>query len=58
MNGYVAYVESIRHEIYADDLAKAYAAARALYKGRKKYPSVNVILAELNGVQVTHIAID
>jgi hypothetical protein len=58
VNGYVAYVESIRHEIYADDLAKAYAAARALYKGRKKYPSVNVILAELNGVQVTHIAID
>ena len=58
MNGYIVFVEGVRHEVYADTLYAASNKARALYKGRKKYPSVNVTLAELNGSPITHAATD
>lgn len=56
MNGYIAFVEGTKHEIYADTLYDASQKARALYKGRKKYPEVNVTLCELAGEPVTQVA--
>lgn len=58
MNGYIAFVEGQRHEVYADTLLGAHTAAKALYKGKKKHPTVHVTLAELNGAPVTHVAVD
>lgn len=55
VNGYIAFVEGVRHEIYADSLYQASVKARALYTGRKKYPSVSVDLAELAGEQVVSV---
>lgn len=55
MNGYIAFVEGVRHEIRADTLYKASVAARALYKGRKKYPSIHVEVVELGTEQVTAV---
>lgn len=53
MHGYIAFVEGKRHEIHADSLYEAKQKAVALYKGRKKYPSISVELVELHGQQVT-----
>ena len=53
MNGYIAFVEGVRHEIYADSLYQASVKAKALYKGRKRYPSISVDLVELAGQQIT-----
>lgn len=53
MSGYICYVEGVRHEVYAATSYAAQQAARALYKGRKKHPSISVHLVELNGEQVT-----
>jgi hypothetical protein len=58
MNGYIAFVEGQRHEIEAEDLYQASVKARALYKGRKKRPTINVALAEVDGKPVTHTAVD
>ena len=52
MNGYIASVEGVRHEIRADSLYAASVKARALYAGRKKHPTIWVELAELAGQQV------
>ena len=53
MNGYIVFVEGVRHEVYADSAYQASVQGKALYKGRKKYPSINVNLVELAGEQVT-----
>lgn len=58
MNGYIAFVEGKRHEVYAQTLAQAAEQARALYKGRKRHPSVNVMLAEVDGEPVVHTPVD
>lgn len=58
MNGYIAFVEGKRHEIEAETAYEADRKARALYKGRKKYPSVAVVLAEKDGEPVVHTAVD
>ena len=52
MNGYVAFVEGVRHEIHATTSYAASVQARALYTGRKKHPRVDVHLVELDGAQV------
>lgn len=57
-NGYIAFVEGKRHEIYAETLYEASEKAKELYKGRKKYPSINVVLAEIDGEPVVHTAVD
>ena len=54
-NGYIVYVEGTRHEVYADTSFAAQEAARAKYKGRKKYPSISVHLCEVDGQQVTTV---
>ena len=58
MNGYIAFVEGKRHEVLAETLAQASEKARALYKGRKKYPRISVGLAEINGKPYVHTAVD
>lgn len=58
MYGYVAFVEGKRHEIRADSAYEADQKARALYKGRKKYPRIHVTLAEADGEPVVHTAVD
>ena len=57
-NGYIAFVEGVRHEVYAANSFAAQEAAKALYKGRKKYPSISVNLCELAGQQVTGIIVN
>lgn len=58
MNGYIAFVEGRRHEVYADSAYEADQKARALYKGRKKRPRIHVALAEKDGEPVVHTAVD
>ena len=58
MNGYIVFLEGTRHEVHAASLYAASRMARELYKGRKKYPSISVTLAELNGSPVIHTATD
>lgn len=53
MNGYIVFVEGVRHEVHADSAYEASQKGRALYKGRKKHPSIDVNLVELAGEQVT-----
>ena len=55
MNGYVVYIDGQRFEIYADTSFQAQQKALPLYRGRKKRPRVDVMLAELNGEQYTHV---
>jgi hypothetical protein len=63
MNGYVCYYRGERHEVHADTPLAAQELARQHFQ--KKYPrrkvkgyEINPMLAELNGEQVTHIAVD
>jgi len=58
MNGYIAFVEGVKHEIYAETSFAASLQAKALYTGRKKYPRIEVILCELEGEQVSHYITD
>lgn len=61
MNRYIAFVEGKRHEVDAETAYQADQKARALYwknKGRKRYPSISVTLAEKDGEPVTHTAVD
>ena len=53
MNGYIAFVEGVRHEIRAETLYAASVKARALYAGRKKHPTIWVELVELGCQQIT-----
>lgn len=55
MNGYIVYVEGVRHEVHADTSLGARVLGKALYRGRKKYPRIDVHLVELAGEQVTEI---
>ena len=63
MNGYIALWKGQRTEVYAGSLYGAKLAAIAEFEktsGRRKVKShdVSVYLAEKNGEQVTHIAVD
>ena len=57
MNGYVAFYNDKRHELHAESLYAAKQAAIAYFKPPKsKQHLVSVVLAELDGKPVTHIA--
>lgn len=57
MNGYVAFYNGKRHELHAAGLWPAKQAAIAYFKPPKsKQHLVSVVLAELDGKPVTHIA--
>ena len=55
MNGYIAFYNQKRTEIYAETLYEAKQKAVAYFKVRpKQQHTVSVMLAERNGEQVTH----
>jgi hypothetical protein len=55
MNGYIFFYGSARVEIHADSLYQAKQKAAAYFKvKRNKEHMVHGMLAEKNGVQVTH----
>ncbi len=55
MNGYVCFYRGKRIEVQATTSYAAQTQAAAIFKAKKSY-EVNVVLAEKNGEQVTHIA--
>lgn len=57
MNGYIAFFNGKRIEVYADNLYQAKLKAIAEFKAPKsKAHMVSVVLAEKNGEQVVHVA--
>lgn len=59
MNGYVAFYNKKRIELYADTLYAAKQIAVKMFKvSRAKEHMVSVVLAEENGEEVTHLPLD
>jgi len=59
LNGYVAFFNGKRHELDAESLYAAKTAAVAHFKPTKsKAHLVSVVLAEVGGQPVTHVATD
>lgn len=63
MNGYICFYRGERHEVHADTPLAAQEVARAHFQ--KKYPrrkvkgwDINTMIAEHNGEQVVHRAVD
>ena len=57
MNGYVCFYKGKRIEVYAETLLKARDLAASQFKAKRAY-EVTCVLAEKDGKQVTHIAVD
>ena len=57
MNGYIAFYKGKRIEIYAKTSYEAQQIAAKQFKAKKSY-DVTVVLAEKNGEQVIHTAVD
>lgn len=57
MNGYIAFYRGKQIEVQAETSYKAQLKAAELFKARKSY-EVTVMLAEKDGEQVTHVAVD
>lgn len=57
MNGYVCFYKGKRAEVYAETTYEAQQKAAVVFKAKKSY-EVTVMLAEKDGVQVTHTAVD
>ena len=53
MNGYIAFYKGKQIEIHAESSYKAQVLAATQFKAKKAY-EVTVMLAEKDGVQVTH----
>ena len=59
MNGYVCFYNEKRIEVHAETLYDAKVKALAQFKPPKsKAYMVSVVLAELGGKEVTHVAVD
>jgi hypothetical protein len=59
VNGYVAFFNGKRTEVYADSLYQAKQKAITHFKPRKSQEHmVSVVLAEKDGQPVTHVAVD
>lgn len=63
MNGYICFYRGERHEVHADTPLAAQEVARVHFQ--KKYPrrkvkgyEINVNLAELDGMPITHRAVN
>ncbi len=54
-NGYIAFYKQKQIEVYAPSSYAAQVKAAKLFKAKKSY-QVTVVLAELDGKQVTHVA--
>jgi len=57
LNGYKAFYKGKTLDVYASTSIQARDKAARLFKARKAY-DVTVVLCELAGSQVTHIAVD
>jgi hypothetical protein len=57
LNGYICFYRRKRLEVYAETSYQAQLKAAALFKAKKIY-EVSVNLAEKDGVEVVHIAVD
>lgn len=57
LNGYVCFYKGKRHEVHAKTSYEAQQLAAKHFKAKKSY-DINVVLAEKNGEQVTHTAVD
>lgn len=57
MNGYVCFYRGKRFEVYADTTYQAQTKVAQQNKIKKQY-EITVVLAEKNGEQVTHIAVN
>lgn len=57
MNGYVGFYKQKRVEVHAETLYEAQQKAAKLLGAKKSY-EVTVVLAEKDGEQVTHTAVD
>jgi hypothetical protein len=55
MNGYVAFYRGKRIEVHAETSLKAQQITAAQFRAKKSY-EVTVVLAEKDGVPVTHVA--
>jgi hypothetical protein len=55
MNGYIAWYNGKRLEVYAESAYKAQLKAAELFKAKKSY-EVDVKLAEKDGKPVVHVA--
>lgn len=57
MNGYIAFYRGKQIEVYAASSYEAQTKAAAMFKAKKSY-EVTVMLAERDGEQVVHTAVD
>jgi hypothetical protein len=57
MNGYIAFYKGKQVEVYAASSYEAQTKAAAIFKAKKSY-EVTVMLAERDGEQVVHTAMD
>jgi hypothetical protein len=57
MNGYIAFYRGKQIEVYAPTSYEAQTKAAAIFKAKKSY-EVTVMLAERDGEQVVHTAMD
>jgi hypothetical protein len=57
MNGYVAFYKGKRIEVQATTSLKAREEAAKQFKAKRAW-DVTVVLAEQNGKEVTHVAVD
>ena len=55
MNGYIAFYKGKSTEVHAESSYAAQLKAAKFFKARKSH-EVTVVLAELNGEQVVHVA--
>ena len=57
MNGYICFYKGRKCEVYAETSYKAQLQASTIFKAKHSY-DVTVMLAEKNGEQVIHTAIN
>jgi hypothetical protein len=57
MNGYIGFYKGKQKEVFADTIYQAQCELAKMFKAKKSW-EVHTVLAERNGEQVTHIAVD
>lgn len=60
LNGYIVYIENQKpEEVWASTTKEAWDKARALYKGHKRHPEIDVFLTVLaTGEDYVHTAVN
>ena len=57
MNGYKCFYKNKEIEVYADTTYQAQLKAAEILKVRKSF-EITVVLCEINGETITHVAVD